>query len=76
MSWEIDKRDCVPRTDAVVLEIGFADLGLPRRPRRTKKSKGFAFHSLPGAARTGHIIDYKGPAFVSLKRRAAKEEAA
>jgi hypothetical protein len=28
------------------------------------------------AARTGHIIDYKGPAFVSLKRRAAKEEAA
>jgi hypothetical protein len=28
MSWEIDKRDCVPRTDAVVLEIGFADLDL------------------------------------------------
>jgi hypothetical protein len=46
MSWEIDKRDCVPRTDAVVLEIGFADLGLPRRPRRTKDLKGLAFQKI------------------------------
>ena len=40
----IDKRGCVPRTDAVVLEIDFADLGLPRCPRRTYILKGFALH--------------------------------
>jgi hypothetical protein len=69
MSGEHGRRGCVPRTDAVVLEIGFADLGLPRRPpaddvSRTKESKGFAFQK--ASPRTADIIAHKGEAFVSV----------
>ena len=43
MSREIGKRDCVPRTDAVVLEIGSADLRFPAARIGQKDLKGFAF---------------------------------